>query len=294
MIFKYDAAIIGGDLRQIFLANILSQRNYNIICFINDTDYLNDNIITAEAAYESIKSAKVIITPIPFTKDKIHLTGLDDSLEKNKLAINDFLNVLNKEQFLIGGNFPKNICEYCKNNNILFFDLLKNESISSLNSIATAEGAIATAIIKSQINIHQSKGLILGYGKCGKTLADKLKSLGMNVTIGARKKSVETEAYIKGFKFINLTNKKPDIHNYDFIFNTIPSVILVKDLLLSLKPDTTIIDIASAPGGIDYDFAQKLNLRAYHCLGIPGKVSPESSAQFIAEAILPILKERSD
>ena len=52
-----------------------------------------------------------------------------------------------------------------------------------------------------------------------------------------------------------------------------------------MKKHVTIIDIASAPGGVDFAAAARLNLSAFLCPGLPGKYAPVSSAQAIADTI---------
>jgi dipicolinate synthase subunit A len=47
----------------------------------------------------------------------------------------------------------------------------------------------------------------------------------------------------------------------------------------------TIIDIASAPGGVDFSAAQKMGISAFLCSGLPGKYAPASSASAIQKII---------
>ena len=79
--------------------------------------------------------------------------------------------------------------------------------------------------------------------------------------------------------------------DYDFIFNTIPALVLTAPLLKKMKPQVTIIDIASAPGGVDFAAASELNLCARLAPGLPGKYAPASSARAIKETIEIMLKE---
>lgn len=296
MYYQYDGAVIGGDLRQTYLASLLEKSGYKIITFGLNKNIPNFNLSFTNSFEQAIASSKTIIAPIPFSRDKKYITDLgnDVLVKNNELSVEIFLSCLKPEHYLIGGNIPKEAIETCHKKNIPYFDLIKNEEIATLNAIATAEGSIAEAIYKSNINLHQSKGLVLGYGKCGKVLAAKLHGLGVKVTVCARKKSALSEAYTNGFSIMELNKLEFTIKDFDYIFNTIPTIILDKKLLLSLSSETTIIDIASSPGGVDYDTAKELKLKAYSCLGIPGKISPKSSAEILAKAIIPILKERTD
>jgi dipicolinate synthase subunit A len=102
-------------------------------------------------------------------------------------------------------------------------------------------------------------------------------------------------------KLLNLSIKSPSLIDMksvlpscQFIFNTIPTLVLDKSNLAYVDPKVTIIDIASQPGGVDYEYALKNNLYAKLCLGIPGKVSPRTSADILLTGIVTFMKERSD
>lgn len=296
MIYEYDVALIGGDLRQTYLASLLEEYGYTIITFGLNRNIQGCNLNYTHSSEHAISSSKTIILPIPFSRDKKNITGFNDDISVNSqnLSIEDFLTYLQSNHYIFGGNIPEKVIQICQKKNISYFDFMKNDEIALLNAIATAEGAIAESICKSNINLHQSRALILGYGKCGKVLASKLHSLGAKVTIGARRKGSLVEAYTNGFEGVELDKLEFTIKDFDYIFNTIPDIIITNKLLLYLSSETTIIDIASSPGGVDYEAAKILNRNAYSCLGIPGKISPKSSAKILAEAIIPILKERGE
>lgn len=233
--------------------------------------------------------SKTIITPIPFSKDKKHIT--DHIQEGNKLTVEEFLSYLKQSHRLIGGNLLKEVLETCTKTNTNYLDLMKIDEIATLNAIATAEGAIAEAVIKSLGNLHGSKGLVLGYGKTGKTISSKLKALNVDVTVSARDKTALTQAFVNGCNTLDINLLKDEINEFDYIFNTIPSVILTREMLLNILPETTIIDIASLPGGVDYEAAKELSINAHLCLGIPGKYAPLASAEILFKEISPLLKE---
>lgn len=295
MAYKYDAAIIGGDLRQVYLALIIAESGYRVCTFGLNAPFTNSSIINAESAKDALEASRVIIAPTPFSKDKKHITGIGEEAPEGscKLPVKSFLDRLSAKQYLIGGNIPAEVVETLSKKHVPCLDVMKNDDIALLNAIATAEGAIAEAVFKSRVNLHQSRILVLGYGRCGKVLALKLHAMGAKVTVYARKKSSLVEAYTNCLNTINIL-EKAEINDFEFIFNTIPALILDEELLSVLSSDTTIIDISSSPGGVDYEAARRFNLNAHLCLGIPGKISPKSSAKILAEAILPILKERSD
>lgn len=283
--------IIGGDLRQIYMANILYNKGLNILVYGLDNPTLDANCKKAKSLKDAINTGHIIIGPIPITRDKTHIYSKD---EKKDLKISTLIEELHDEQIFIGGNIPALLSQNCISKSIPYFDLMKDEKITILNSIATAEGTIMEAIKNSTRNLHGSKCIILGYGKCATVIAKKLSSLDAKVCICARKSENLASAESFGYDGILLNELMNHISNFEFIINTIPSIILTKEFLEKVSPETTIIDIASSPGGLDYDYAKENNMNAHLCLGLPGKVAPKTSANILVDAILKILKKGSE
>ena len=68
-------------------------------------------------------------------------------------------------------------------------------------------------------------------------------------------------------------------------------MIFDSDKLSKLRRDTLIIDLASKPGGVDLAEAERLNIKAIHALGLPGKTAPVTAGEIIAESIIDTLKK---
>ena len=171
---------------------------------------------------------------------------------------------------------------------------MKFEELTVLNSIPTAEGAIQIAMEKSLITLHNSKCLVLGFGRIGKILAKMLLGIGAQVYCEARKE--QDIAWIKsyGYNAIHLNDLDNNLGNFDFIFNTIPYLILDKSRLSLIKSECLLIDLASKPGGIDFEEAEKLKLQTDWALALPGKVAPKTAAGYIYEIIKNIVKIRKE
>ncbi len=287
----FDIAIIGGDKRQVYLADHLKKSGYEVVTVGLPNLGSHNSFIQMDSMKEAMESSKYILAPVPMTRGKNCITAMDVD---TKLQIDEFCDYLQPEHFLMGGNITSDVKQYCTQRQIEYYDFMEDSDIAYRNAIATAEGTIAEAIIRSTGNLYQCNGLVLGYGRCAKVLAMKLKALDMKVTIGARKQKDRTEAEVFGYQSISLIELKENIQKYEYIFNTIPDLILDKEILYHVSEDTVIIDIASAPGGIDYEAATLLRLNAHLYLGIPGKVAPKASAKILADAVMLIVKERSD
>ena len=277
--------IIGGDLRVVKLAKIFINEGNELYTYGMDKSELK------ATECENIKEVSIktdfIISSIPFSKDNENIIA---KFTDKKLIINKVLSEISGKK-LICGNVSKDILNLAKSNNVEIIDLLKEEELTILNAIPTAEGAIEIAMRESDITLHNSNVLILGFGRIGKILAKMLQGIGANVYCEARKK--EDLAWIEAYKYntINLKDLEQNINKYDFIFNTIPNLILDKNKLKKVKKECVIIDLASSPGGTDFEEASKLNLKAILALGLPGKVAPKTAAKYIKETIRKFFKE---
>ena len=276
--------ILGGDLRYKFLYEMLKKENYNVFSYRNKHI---DKDVSFENLDDFLNKIDVLITPIPFTKDNKTVFNIDIETIEIDTLINKIIDF--KINSFFGGLLPKELIEKLEENNIKTLDFLKDNSIAILNAIPTAEGAIQTAMEQSFKTIFNSKCLVLGYGRCGKILANMLKGIGANVDVSYRKD--EDCSYIKayGLNPVNLYKVKNSIEKYDFIFNTIPFEILNKDLLENVNKDVIIIDLASAPGGVDYNYAREININAIYCPSLPGRVAPYSASQILKDKILQII-----
>lgn len=282
--------IFGGDQRQVFLAQAFLKKGFHVFTYRTVEPILHDNCTVLHSLKELIEQCNVIIGPIPLTRDLVSVASATTA----DSDASGFSELLTKNNILIGGGIPPRIAEACASRDIPFYDYMKDEKVAILNAIATAEGSIMEAIRSSDINLHGSTCLVLGYGRCGKVLAGKLKALDARVIIAARSEEALAYAEASGYQTTTLVNMKKILPSCQFIFNTIPALILDKSNLSYVNPKVTIIDIASQPGGVDYEYALKHGLNAKLCLGLPGKVSPRSSADIILTGIVAFMKERSD
>ena len=81
---------------------------------------------------------------------------------------------------------------------------------------------------------------------------------------------------------------------HDTVINTIPAPVLPRKMLEKLPRGALVIDLASLPGGTDFDAAEALGIRAEHALALPGKCAPDTAGALIAQTVLTILQERGD
>ena len=79
------------------------------------------------------------------------------------------------------------------------------------------------------------------------------------------------------------------------MFNTVPSLVLDRPLLMQLPKNCLCVELASTPG-IDQEAAEKLGLPCIWARSLPGRLVPATAAAAVAirDAVDYILKERGD
>lgn len=231
-----------------------------------------------------INEAEFVIAPIPFSRDGVRING-------ENIYVDEFIEII-KGKTLFSGAFLEDIEK--KLTDVKHYDLMKLDNMAILNAIPTAEGAIYEAIKNSDTTLCGSNCLIMGYGRIGKVLSKMLSGLGVNVYCEARNEKDLAFIQAMGYNKVNIDKLKNVLPNMDYIFNTIPVVLLNESNLKLLKEDALIIDLASTPGGVDFEMANKLGINVVWALALPSKVAPKTAAKYIKESIDKIMEGQND
>ena len=287
---NYNFLVIGGDKRISILAKELSKEGNNVYTFANEVEN-----ITEIERIEDIKKYQydIVISSMPLSRDNKNIYS---PLSKKTISLKK-LKEISEGKKLIAGKIPEdfennneNIDKNIQLKEIKCYDILKDEATTILNTIPTAEGAIQIAMEETDYTITDMKVLVIGFGRVGKTLANMLKKLGLDVYCEARK---ETDlAWIKAYGYtpIPLEKMKNNLCKMDIIFNTVPHQILDKSTLILINRNTLIIDLASFPGGVDYEVAEKLGIKAILASALPGKVAPNTASMYLKDFIYRVIK----
>lgn len=231
---------------------------------------------------EDIINADIVILPTPLTQDGNHITGGE--------AIDDIIPLI-RHKTVFAGVISNAIARKFEINDITYYDLMKQEELAIKNAIPTAEGVIFKILKEQKTTMYNSNILVLGFGRCGKILADRLYGLKANVFCEARRKKDLAQIESLGYNSVDITKLDETLPNMDVVINTVPYMLLNKRRLELLKENVLVIDIASAPGGTDFVFCKEKNIRAYLELGIPAREAPASAARYIKDVIDGVLGE---
>ena len=160
--------------------------------------------------------------------------------------------------------------------------------------VPTAEGCLALLLQLRRRTIWESDFLVLGYGRIGRAVARRLDLLGGHTTVAARNAVQRANARCAGHRAAPLDRLPVLLAKHDTVINTIPAPVLPRKMLEKLPRGALVIDLASLPGGTDFDAAEALGIQAEHALALPGKCAPDTAGALIAQTVLTILQERGD
>ncbi len=283
-------ACCGGDMRIVSLASMLENAGHEVCCFALEnapTDKIKScSLCPASASAQ----ADCVILPLPVENAR---GGLNAPLSAFPRSAEEILRALPPKTLVCAGKPGEKLLALSRELGLDMVDYFEREELVALNALATAEGAISVLLQNSPITLWDSNILIIGYGRIGKMLAERLRALGAHVSVSARKSG--DIAYIRamGCKALDTRRLGGKLSQFDTVVNTVPSLILTKELLLQLRPGILLLDLASRPGGIDFEAAARQGLNTIWALGLPAETAPVTAGRIIMETVLNIIEERN-
>ncbi|MCI8554817.1 MAG: dipicolinate synthase subunit DpsA [Clostridiales bacterium] len=280
-------AVIGGDLRSAYLAGALAADGYKVITSGFESTDLPPCVTGCTNPAQAVSLADFVLLPLPVTTDA---STLNAPFSRVRITLDQVLNAIRPDQKLAGGSVSEVVRQEAEKRGLTIHDYFSREELAVYNSVPTAEGAIQLAMEEIPITISGARCLITGYGRVGRTLARLLVALGADVTVAARKFSDLAWAATQGCSTVEMAHMA-DAGDFDVIFNTAPVLLFDRERLAGLDRGTLLIDLASRPGGVDFNAAAELQIKTIWALSLPGRVAPKSSGLFIKNAILNMIKE---
>jgi len=277
---KNTVCIVGGDMRQIRLSELLKKEGYTVYSL---------GLSEEDCNFDILRKAEIIVFPMPVSFDDVYINA---PFAKRQIAKSKILAMIPEGTFVLGGRMSEEMKRELTAKGLEFEDYYKREELIVKNAIPTAEGALEIAFSEMPTTIFSSKCLVTGFGRVGKVMAKKLKALEADVTVSARKYADFAWIEEAGMKPIHTEDLPIFVEKFDLIVNTVPALLLTEEILKRVKDDALIIDLASKPGGVDFSAAKRLNKNVIWALSLPGKTAPITAGDIIKEAVVNILFER--
>lgn len=263
--------LCANDKRNVYLAKSLAARGYEVALWRTAAALEGIPTVTDDA----LGGAQCIMVLSP---------------AESQETIGAALDLLSRGSIVFGGRIGTVNKDYAACRGVQYMNMLDYEPMTLLNAIPTAEGALCLALERTPCTVFGATVLVLGFGRVGKATARLFQAVGAQVEVLARSPEARAMASLFGLhasEFFRLLTALPTAQ---IVINTIPELVLEKEELSLLSPDSLVIDLASAPGGVDFEAAKTLGITALQALALPGKYAPQSAAEYMQEGILTLLQ----
>lgn len=270
----FTFAVIGGDRRSFYAAERLEEYGFKTKLFgLKGTEiYL---------PYEKTE-ADAVLLPVPFTRDGVHIFAPESS---EKILISEVLASVPEQTMIFAGGVngiaDQRISDYAK-----------RDDFAWMNAIPTAEGALLLAMQNGRITVKGMAVAVIGFGRVAFAVAKIFASIGAEITVFARKEQARTQAHILGYTAKPISALADCADSYRLLINTVPAKIFDGNILKRIGKDAYIMELASAPFGVDFEEAASLGVHTVSASGLPGKYFPETAGYAVAETVRNILREK--
>lgn len=268
----------------LFAAGAFAESGFNVCAYGFDIAISEYGKINSETSLTSaLAGARYVVLPLPYSRDGVNINA---PFSREKIEINKVLSAVEERAYIFGGMLGGEILQRERT-----VDYYAREDFAVLNAVPTAEGAVKLAIEETKRTLCGMNIAVLGFGRVGKVLAKTLVSLGANVTVFAR--SSESRAWAKVFfcRSIAFSELYKHIGDFGCIFNTVPNCVITERELEHVKRGAVIVELASAPYGVNAEAARNVGVRVCPAPSLPGRITPKTAGTIIYETLKEIIEE---
>ena len=282
-------AVIGGDARAGWLAALLNGDGHTVRCFALEKAALPQRVLQCSSPEACAYGADWVIVGVPAEKNGM----LNTPLSVQKLSVEELLTALWPGQTLCGGKLGQSASLAAVRAGLSVCDLMARRDFTVGNAALTAEGAVGLMIRESPRSIWKGKALVTGWGRIARQLGPRLRALGCETWVAARKAGDRAEAEGYGLKTCTFDELHQIAGDLDFLVNTVPAPVIPREVLERLRPDALLLELASE-ASFDRALAEELGLRTLLAPGLPGRTAPCAAACLMRDTIYAVIREREE
>lgn len=271
------AIIIGGDERMLRLCRLLERDGHGVF------PLALEKALPVQGPPD-FAGADCVILPLP--AERGGALNAPFAAEKHSLA--ELLLPARPGTVLFAGMAGESLRRLCAERGLKLMDYFAREELQVKNAALTAEGALELLLRLDRSALCGRRILISGFGRIGRLLAPKLLALGAHVSVAARSPADRAWAEAMGCTALGIAEAVEE--GYDFVVNTVPSPIFGSSEIERFG-DAKLVELASAPYGIDLDAATDMGKSVTLAPGLPAVCAPESAAEAIRDTIYNMLEE---
>ncbi|MBR1724965.1 MAG: serine carboxypeptidase, partial [Ruminococcus sp.] len=242
----------GSDKRQTYAAEQLTRLG-KVYCY--GTDGSAKGVTKLERLADMPEPADLLVLPVPCN------TGLRIPSSVGALNCCELSERLSECALVAGGKLDPELRGCFEDKGFAVEDYFTREELVLRNCIPTVEGALELALRELDVTVSGLSVLIVGWGRVAKACARLFSAVGAEVSVAARKSAALAEAGCEGYKTLGISQLAGNAPDHRLIINTVPAMVITEEVVRCTDSDCLMIDLASKPGGIDFDACDKLRRR---------------------------------
>ena len=154
------------------------------------------------------------------------------------------------------------------------------------NACITAEGAIFSCMKHVPFVLEGENIAVIGFGRIGRALTEKLVGLNAGVTVFSRRESGRLSAMARGAQGASVQKIIPLISDFRIIFVTSPDRMIGEEESRYISKSAYVFDLSGAPYGVDIEAVRQAGIFASRESALPGRYAPESAAKAMYHAFV--------
>lgn len=274
--------VCGGDERFVHLMKLLCEDGHEVLSYAAEKAELPQSV----QRVSEVAAADITLLPVPAESGGFGALNAPFALKQQSASA--LVGTLPKNTVLIGGRLTPSIKARADGISEMY-DIMHRPEFVVGNAAITAEAAVNLLMNASEKAVCDMKVLVIGWGRIGKLVSKKLHALGADTVVLSQNPEARALAQAVGHTTCGVLPIEVR-RGFDAVINTAPAQVL--DSLEGFRASCMMLELASAPGGINMAEAQLRGLNYTAAPGLPGRYAPESAARLIHSTLQSIIKER--
>jgi dipicolinate synthase subunit A len=280
-------AVLGGDAREVYIAEQLLARGYQV-AFFGAAASRASQLASAASPKAAVAEANWIICPSPGLGDGNRVYAPDCPVP---IILNAALLTASEAATggLILGRATPAVTSAAKAAGVAVFEMKDDRALAVSNATSVAEALVALLVGTTRRVLPAHRLLVIGYGATGAAFTDALLGLACAVRVTARRAEHLERARQRGAQPVAYPARVEAMADSDIVVNTVPSPDAIPPSAFPHLRDAIVVDIASPPGGTDHAAAAVSGIDLTWARGLAGARAPLSAGdaqlRFITAAI---------
>lgn len=262
---------LGGDRRIIYAARAISQRR--------SVSALG---LSGEFAAPTGRYGAVVL-PLPATTDG---STISSPLAEQPLPLTLITEYAAKGAVVLSGGAHPELQRLCSENGLRLVNYFADEALTLKNAALTAEAAVSLLIQNTEFSLAGASVLITGGGRIAMLTARLLRAFGAEVTVCARSPEQRMRAQLEHVRAADITELTALCGGADIVVNTVPVTLFWEEQFRRLRAGALFMELASKSPEAERRLAEKYGVQHIMAGGLPGKLSPRTAGEAIAQVIL--------